>query len=82
MAASPTLEKNVDYSSSEGASDLEHAAPEILERPTGLKGLYYNPYTQIVMLGFVCFMYVYRAAWTVERERALKCSLSQVPRSI
>lgn len=26
------------------------------ERPTGLKGLYYNPTTQVVLLGFVCFM--------------------------
>ncbi|EGO03433.1 hypothetical protein SERLA73DRAFT_69300 [Serpula lacrymans var. lacrymans S7.3] len=29
---------------------------EIFERPTGLKGFYYNPYTQVVMLGFVCFL--------------------------
>lgn len=29
---------------------------EIFERPRGLKGIYYNPMTQIVMLGFVCFM--------------------------
>jgi hypothetical protein len=26
------------------------------ERPTGLKGFYYHPITQVVMLGFVCFM--------------------------
>jgi len=31
-------------------------APQIFERPTGPKGLYYNPYTQVIMLGFVCFM--------------------------
>ena len=24
--------------------------------PTGLKGIYYNPYTQVTLLGFVCFM--------------------------
>lgn len=29
---------------------------QIYERPKGLKGLYYNPMTQVVMLGFVCFM--------------------------
>ena len=29
---------------------------EVLQRPTGLKGFYYNPTTQVVMLGFVCFM--------------------------
>lgn len=26
------------------------------ERPTGLKGVYYSPITQVVLLGFVCFM--------------------------
>ncbi|KAF9445616.1 MFS general substrate transporter [Macrolepiota fuliginosa MF-IS2] len=29
---------------------------QIYERPRGLKGLYYNPMTQVVMLGLVCFM--------------------------
>ena len=29
---------------------------EVLQRPTGLKGFYYSPTTQVVMLGFVCFM--------------------------
>ncbi|EGO03431.1 hypothetical protein SERLA73DRAFT_174907 [Serpula lacrymans var. lacrymans S7.3] len=29
---------------------------EIFERPTGLKGFYYHPKTQDVMLGFVCFL--------------------------
>lgn len=28
----------------------------IYERPTGLKGLYSHPITQVVMLGLVCFM--------------------------
>ncbi|KZT22210.1 MFS general substrate transporter [Neolentinus lepideus HHB14362 ss-1] len=28
----------------------------VAERGTGLKGFYYNPYTQVCMLGFVCFM--------------------------
>ncbi|KAG7090640.1 hypothetical protein E1B28_009742 [Marasmius oreades] len=31
-------------------------APQVFERPTGLKGLYYHPLTQIIMLGIVCFM--------------------------
>lgn len=31
------------------------STPPTLER-RGLKGLYYQPITQIVMLGFVCFM--------------------------
>ena len=36
----------------------QHHHPElqVLQRPTGLKGFYYNPTTQVVMLGFVCFM--------------------------
>ena len=28
----------------------------IYERPTGIKGIYYHPITQLSMLGFVCFM--------------------------
>src|ERR1700689_641833 len=39
-------------SSSEAASQRV----EIFERPKGLKGLYCHPLTQIIMLGFVCFM--------------------------
>lgn len=30
--------------------------PEIFERPKGLRGVYLHPITQVVMLGFVCFM--------------------------
>ncbi|TFY82247.1 hypothetical protein EWM64_g1768 [Hericium alpestre] len=40
-------------SSSSSSDDL---SAEVFDRPTGLKGLYYNPYTQVVLLGFVCFM--------------------------
>ena len=29
---------------------------QIHQRPTGLRGFYYNPVTQVVLLGFVCFM--------------------------
>jgi hypothetical protein len=29
--------------------------PDIHPRPTNLKGFFYNPYTQVVLLGFVCF---------------------------
>lgn len=29
---------------------------QVYERPKGLKGFYYNPMTQVVMLGLVCFM--------------------------
>ncbi|EGO03432.1 hypothetical protein SERLA73DRAFT_69299 [Serpula lacrymans var. lacrymans S7.3] len=41
------------YGSSEESSSQQ---VEVFERPTGLKGFYYNPYTQVVMLGFVCFL--------------------------
>ncbi|KAF9443610.1 MFS general substrate transporter [Macrolepiota fuliginosa MF-IS2] len=34
----------------------EGSSVQIYERPRGLKGLYYNPMTQVVMLGVVCFM--------------------------
>ncbi|TFY66703.1 hypothetical protein EVG20_g4384 [Dentipellis fragilis] len=43
------------YGSGSDGSD-QFSAVEIFDRPTGLKGFYYNPYTQVVMLGFVCFM--------------------------
>jgi hypothetical protein len=29
--------------------------PDTHLRPTNLKGFFYNPYTQVVLLGFVCF---------------------------
>jgi MFS family permease len=43
-------EKGYNSGSSDNASQL------IFERPTGLKGVYYHPLTQVCMLGFVCFM--------------------------
>ncbi|KAI5118508.1 hypothetical protein M0805_007678 [Coniferiporia weirii] len=43
------LEKK-DYTSDDGAG------PVVFNRPTGIRGVYYNPITQIVMLGLVCFM--------------------------
>ena len=39
-----------------GSEDSGSQRQEIFERPTGLKGVYYHPYFQVVMLGFVCFM--------------------------
>ena len=55
MSDAGTNEK--DYATDTAAgSDYGSAAPEIFERPKGLKGFYYNPYTQVFMLGFVCFM--------------------------
>jgi hypothetical protein len=42
------------YSSSETGTAASVA--EVFERPSGLRGFYYSPYTQLVMLGFVCFM--------------------------
>ena len=38
------------------SDDGSQSAAEIFERPTGLKGVYYHPLTQVSMLGFVCFM--------------------------
>ncbi|KAL4070509.1 major facilitator superfamily domain-containing protein [Scleroderma citrinum] len=37
-------------------SDSAGNEKEVLERPGGLRGLYYHPLFQICMLGFVCFM--------------------------
>ena len=39
-----------------GSEDSGSQREEIFERPTGLKGIYYHPYFQVTMLGFVCFM--------------------------
>ena len=40
------------------SEDSSATAPlaQVYERPKGLKGLYYSPYTQVCMLGFVCFL--------------------------
>lgn len=48
-------EKERGFDTSSG-SDAPFHPVEIFERPKGLKGLYYNPTTQIVMLGVLCFM--------------------------
>lgn len=37
-------------------SGSDYEAPAIYERPTGLKGFYSHPRTQVCMLGLVCFM--------------------------
>jgi MFS family permease len=39
-----------------GSEDGVKKGPAVIERPTGLRGLYYHPLTQVSMLGFVCFM--------------------------
>ncbi|XP_006454848.1 hypothetical protein AGABI2DRAFT_215435 [Agaricus bisporus var. bisporus H97] len=44
------VEKSSNFETSEGGS------VQIFERPKGLKGLYLNPLTQVILLGFVCFM--------------------------
>ncbi|THH18809.1 hypothetical protein EW146_g2221 [Bondarzewia mesenterica] len=38
------------------SDDRYQSAAEVFERPTGLKGFYYHPLTQVAMLGVVCFM--------------------------
>ena len=45
-------EKN--YNSASDDNSGSHVA--IYERPTGIKGIYYHPLTQVSMLGIVCFM--------------------------
>jgi hypothetical protein len=53
MSNSDEKDKAVYY---DGGSDTGSQRGEIFERPRGLKGLYRHPMTQIIMLGFVCFM--------------------------
>ena len=43
-----------DFNSGSDDNSGSHIA--IYERPTGIKGIYYHPITQVSMLGFVCFM--------------------------
>lgn len=43
-------------SSTGSYDDGAHPELQVFQRPSGLKGFYYNPTTQVVMLGFVCFM--------------------------
>jgi len=42
------------YSGSSVEGDATAFYPDLL-RPTGLRGFFYHPYTQVVLLGFVCF---------------------------
>lgn len=51
------------YGNSADGSGLAYSASyddgegqSLYERHTGIKGVYYNPYTQVALLGFVCFM--------------------------
>ena len=39
-----------------GSDDNSGSHITLYERPTGIKGIYYHPITQVSMLGFVCFM--------------------------
>lgn len=51
--ADVTEKEKDDNSASDDNSGSQIA---IYERPTGIKGIYYHPITQVSMLGFVCFM--------------------------
>ncbi|KAJ3544998.1 hypothetical protein NMY22_g2590 [Coprinellus aureogranulatus] len=54
MATEETRKTSLDEKSS-GKEEIAAQQP-LYERPTGLKGLYTHPRTQIALLGFVCFM--------------------------
>lgn len=44
------------YSSSKSEKDSDLGSQADVTRPKGIRGWYYNPITQVVFLGFVCFM--------------------------
>lgn len=46
---------DIEKRSSRGSDD-KHVESTSVSQYSGLKGLYYNPTTQVIMLGFVCFM--------------------------
>ncbi|KAF9552989.1 MFS general substrate transporter [Agrocybe pediades] len=54
MTQHHSSEKEIGYNSGSDSGSENHQA--IYERPKGIKGIYYHPVTQVVMLGFVCFM--------------------------
>ncbi len=54
-SSSPALMDNPDPSSPSIAWDTITRYPDIHLHPTSLRGFFYNPYTQVVLLGFVCF---------------------------
>ena len=39
-----------------GSNTPDNDSVSVYEQPKGLRGVYYHPITQIVMLGFVCFL--------------------------
>lgn len=47
-------EKGYNSGSSDDSGSQQHV--QLYERPKGLRGIYSHPYTQVTMLGFVCFM--------------------------
>ncbi|PSR82436.1 hypothetical protein PHLCEN_2v6072 [Hermanssonia centrifuga] len=47
---------STDTNTGTGSDSDSHLQPEIFQRPTGLRGFWYNGTTQVTMLGFVCFM--------------------------
>jgi hypothetical protein len=57
MSAVDPRDKPAYDSSQDGSGyDDDKRSETIYERPTGLRGFYYNTYTQVALLGFVCFM--------------------------
>ena len=54
VAMTDTYDKEKGYNSGSDTASSEQL--EIFERPTGIRGLYYHPLTQVSILGFVCFM--------------------------
>ncbi|SJL03075.1 uncharacterized protein ARMOST_06420 [Armillaria ostoyae] len=53
VIAQPAVYKKKSYI---GSNHEGHDAPKVYQQPTGLRGLYYNPITQVEMLGFVHLM--------------------------
>lgn len=47
--------KETGYNS-DGSDTTSFEERQIFERPTGIRGLYSHPITQVALLGFVCFM--------------------------
>ncbi|KAF8060872.1 MFS general substrate transporter [Lyophyllum atratum] len=46
----------VDNEKGYNSGGSDNASQHVFERPTGWRGTYYHPLTQVCMLGFVCFM--------------------------
>lgn len=78
-------EKGNGYGSGTSDDGSQSAAPEVFERPTGLKGTYYNPYAQVYLrcLALVSVIFITLVAHQTQNlGRYVGFRLFHVPRPV